>query len=68
MIRNDNQTPMESRKTVELYNNYTKPKNNNKYLWVFDLKQAKKRGKQIKQNLFGFLNTKPKLKDKANQY
>ena len=46
--------------------NFTKPKKNNKYFWVFEFKTRTEENKQTKQNLFGFLNNKPKLESKAN--
>ena len=45
--------------------NFTKLKKNNKYFWVFKFKTRTERNKQTKQNLFGFLNNKLKLKGKA---
>jgi hypothetical protein len=48
--------------------NFTKPKKNNKYFWVFDFFFKRAKGKCKKSNIFlDFSNTKPKIASKANQ-
>ena len=47
--------------------NFTKPKKNNKYFGGFQLRQEQKQKSKAKQNIFGFLNIKLQLENKANQ-
>jgi hypothetical protein len=47
--------------------NFTKPKNNNKYFWVFDF-AIRTAGKSKQSKIFlDFSNIKPKTASKANQ-
>jgi hypothetical protein len=47
--------------------NFTKPKKNNKYFWVFDF-ETRTKGKRKQSKIFlDFSNIKPKIASKANQ-
>jgi hypothetical protein len=49
--------------------NFTKPEKNNKYFWVFEFLKQEEKETANKANSFSiFLNIKPKLEGKANQY
>jgi hypothetical protein len=60
---------MESRKTIELCRKLYKPEKEQKIFLGFRILKNKNRRKQkTEQNLFGFLNVKPKLEGEASQY
>jgi hypothetical protein len=49
--------------------NFTKPEKNNKHFWVFEfLRQEQKETANKAKSFWIFLNIKPKLEGKANQY
>jgi hypothetical protein len=49
--------------------NFTKPEKNKKYFWVLELlKQEQKETANKAKSFWNFLNIKPKLEGKANQY
>jgi hypothetical protein len=48
--------------------NFTKPKKNNKYFWVFDFFETRTKGNRKQSKIFlDFSNSKPKIASKANQ-
>jgi hypothetical protein len=48
--------------------NFTKPKKNNKYFWVFDFFETRTEGNSKQRKIFlDFSNFKPKIASKANQ-
>jgi hypothetical protein len=57
---------MESRET-ELCNNFTKPEKNNKYFWVFEFETRAEGNSKQSKIFLDFSNTKPKMRNKANQ-
>jgi hypothetical protein len=47
--------------------NFTKPKKNNKYFWVFDFKTRANENSEQSKIFLDFSNTKQKIASKANQ-
>jgi hypothetical protein len=47
--------------------NFTKPKKNNKYFWVFDFETRIKGNSKQSKIFLDFSYTKPKIENKANQ-
>ena len=62
----DNQAQSGTTEIFELRNNYTKQQKNNKYFWVFELKQAGKEASKQSKMFLDFWITNRNEKAKAN--